>query len=255
MKKNELEFSSETIKELKYYVYVYSDPDTGKPFYVGKGKGNRVFAHLTDDGESEKSSRIKSITDSGKKPVIQILVHGIDEETALKVEAAAIDLIGIENLTNRQRGHQSSTFGKIEAKALEARYSCEQLKEEDITHNVIIIKVNQLYQNTMSPHELYEITRRYWRVNLEKAKKADYVFSVYDGLVVEVYKVAQWFEAFTTMGTVESDDETEKEKIENRYEFVGNIAPEEVRAKYKYKSVSGLFTKGEQNPIKYLLSE
>lgn len=42
-------FSQKTIEELNYYVYVYSDPDTHKPFYVGKGKGNRVFNHLTDD--------------------------------------------------------------------------------------------------------------------------------------------------------------------------------------------------------------
>ena len=47
-------FSSKTIKELGYYVYVYSDPDTHKPFYVGKGKANRVFDHLKDTKESEK---------------------------------------------------------------------------------------------------------------------------------------------------------------------------------------------------------
>lgn len=41
-------FSKETINALKYYVYVYSDPDTNKPFYVGKGKENRVFNHLND---------------------------------------------------------------------------------------------------------------------------------------------------------------------------------------------------------------
>lgn len=32
-------FSQKTIDELGYYVYVYSNPDTHKPFYVGKGKG------------------------------------------------------------------------------------------------------------------------------------------------------------------------------------------------------------------------
>ena len=41
-------FSQKTIDELGYYVYVYSNPDTHKPFYVGKGKGNRVFSHLIE---------------------------------------------------------------------------------------------------------------------------------------------------------------------------------------------------------------
>mgnify|MGYP000257170628 FL=1 len=90
-------FSPKTIEALGYYVYVYSDPDTHQPFYVGKGKGNRVFDHLSYDNDSEKVEYIQNLLKAGKSPVIEILVHGVDEETAFKVEAAAIDLIGIEN--------------------------------------------------------------------------------------------------------------------------------------------------------------
>ena len=39
-------FPSEVIKELNYYVYRLIDPRNGETFYVGKGKGNRVFEHL-----------------------------------------------------------------------------------------------------------------------------------------------------------------------------------------------------------------
>ena len=94
------EFSQNTIKNLGYYVYIYSDPDTKQPFYIGKGKGNRCFNHLFQDNDSEKVAKIQEILKNGKEPIIEILVHGVDEETALKVEAAAIDLIGIDNLTN-----------------------------------------------------------------------------------------------------------------------------------------------------------
>jgi len=40
------EFSSEVINEIECYVYRLIDPRNGNTFYVGKGKGNRVFAHM-----------------------------------------------------------------------------------------------------------------------------------------------------------------------------------------------------------------
>ena len=166
-------FSRQTIDELGYYVYVYSDPDTKKPFYVGKGKGNRAFSHLNDQSESEKVDKINEIKARGKEPVIEILAHGLDEETAYKVEAAAIDLIGIKNLTNIQRGRESSAYGKIEASILDARYSCEKLNREDIRHNLMLIRIRQLYRNDMTPFEIYEATRGYWHNSIETARKVD----------------------------------------------------------------------------------
>ncbi len=243
-------FSQKTIEELGYYVYVYSDPDTHKPFYVGKGKGNRVFDHLSYDNDSQKVEYIQSLLKAGKEPIIEILVHGVDEETAFKVEAAAIDLIGIENLTNQQRGHHSSTYGKIEASLLESRYNCEELTLESFTEDVILIRINKLYRNDMNAHELYEATRAYWRVNLEQAKKAKYALAVYYGMVLEVYEIAEWFPAFSTMMHQRIDN---MEELKSRYEFVGRIAPDEVRKKYKDKSVSTIFSKGEQNPIRYII--
>ena len=242
--------SKQTIEALGYYVYVYSDPDTYEPFYVGKGKGQRVFDHLKDESETDKVKRINEIMKRGKEPIIEILVHGLNEETALKVEAAAIDLIGVENLTNLQKGHDSSVHGKIEVSKLDARYSHRKLMPKDIKDNIMLIRINRLYRNDMTPLELYEATRGYWKVKLENAKKVDYVLSVYDGMVLEVYEVVEWLPALSTF--MNRKYSLDLENLKKRYEFVGKIVDDEtIRKRYVNKDVSDFFTHGQSNPVKY----
>lgn len=40
------QFSEEVAKAVGNYVYRLIDPRNGETFYVGKGKGNRVFQHV-----------------------------------------------------------------------------------------------------------------------------------------------------------------------------------------------------------------
>ena len=242
-------FSNATIKALGYYVYVYSDPDSGKPFYVGKGTGNRAFSHLYEESDTDKVNKIKEIESRGKEPRIEILAHGLDDDIAYKVEAAAIDLIGIDNLTNIQRGHDTGFYGKIEASALDARYSQKSLRRENIKDNLLMIRINQLYHNGMSDLELYEATRGYWSLDVEHAREVDYVLAVYQGMVLEVYKPIEWLPAGTTF--METRDDEDGNFLEGRYEFVGKIANEKIRKRYVNKSVSGLFEQGNANPIHY----
>ena len=56
------QFSDEVSKKLGYYVYRLIDPRNGDTFYVGKGIGNRIFAHalnasadVNPDNHSDKS--------------------------------------------------------------------------------------------------------------------------------------------------------------------------------------------------------
>ena len=248
-------FSKETIQKLKTYVYVYSDPDTLQPFYVGKGKGNRAFAHLLAEDESEKSKYIRALKEKGKEPIIEILVHGLEEETAYKVEAAVIDLIGIENLTNQQRGYESSTYGKVEVSVLDNRYAAKEICEENFSENTILIRINKSYYNGISPQELYDVTRGYWQVNPKRAREMKYAMPVYDGMILEVYEIQGWYPAHATMMCNREISSEEKEATKERYEFVGRYASDSVRQFFKGKYVTSVFKKGGQNTIRYIIKD
>jgi uncharacterized protein len=238
------QFSKDVISKLKYYVYIYSDPDTNEIFYVGKGIGNRVFTHLNDINDSVKYHFIKRIRDRGQEPKIEILTHGLeDEHTALKVEAAIIDLIGIEKLTNKVRGWQSGVFGRIEVNQLISHYEREQVNIEEPS---ILIRINRLFRYDMTDIELYDATRGVWKIGIDK-DKVKYAFAVFDGIVHEVYKVIAWFPAgstFNTRGAL-------KDK-KDRWEFIGQKAEESIRLKYLRKSVEHYLPSNAQNPIKYI---
>lgn len=241
-------FSKEVIKKLKYYVYLYSDPDTNEIFYVGKGKGNRVFTHLKGDKNEkniEKSKAIQRILDGGKEPKIEILIHGLeDEKTALRVETAVIDLIGKGNLTNKIRGWESGIFGRTEVNQLILHYEQEQVT---IDEPGILIRINQLFRYDMTEIELYDATRGIWVIgpNREKVK---YAFAVYDTIIQEVYKVIAWFPAGTTFNTRGTLDY----KKDERWEFVGQKAEAPIRSKYIGKSVEHYFPNYARNPIYYV---
>lgn len=231
--------------ELKYYVYIYSNPLTDEIFYVGKGKGDRVFSHLNEESESEKIKYLSDLKSKNLKPKIEILIHGIDdEETALRVEASIIDLIGINKLTNRQSGWRSATFGRMTLQQIVSTYARQQV---NLTEPSILIRINQMFRYSMSEIELYDYTRGQWKIKTGRAKHAKYAFAVYEGIIQEVYSILHWYEAGKTLNT-----KTDDFAITDRFEFVGNIAEPEIRNKYKFKSVEHYFRKGNANPIMYL---
>lgn len=123
----------------------------------------------------------------------------------------------------------------------------DSLSREDISENVIAIKVNDSYRDNMTKDELYDITRGYWKVSIKRAECAEYAFTIYKGIIREVYKIQEWLPAASIIRVTLPDAEVP----EGRYGFIGEIAEKEIREKYIGKSVTNLYRKGEANPIKY----
>lgn len=88
------EFPPAVIRHLGWYVYRLIDPRDGSTFYVGKGKGNRVFAHMrgevavSDNDEllSNKLRRLREIRLAGLEVIHVIHRHGMADEEAEAVQ-------------------------------------------------------------------------------------------------------------------------------------------------------------------------
>ena len=229
------ELSETTYEKLKYYVYLLIDPRNDEVFYVGKGKGSRILAHL--EGESdvgddapEKDKLIRDIKVAGYKVRGDVLRHGLTEKGALEIESAVIDLIGIDKLTNRVKGYHSS---RMPLEEIEIMYGAEKAVFEE---PAILININALYRRDMSAEEIYEATRQSWKINTGRAEGIRIACTVYRGIIREVFFVHRWYRPPEANG---------------RAVFEGERATEDIRKKYLHKSVAEYWTKGAQGPIRY----
>lgn len=91
----------------EYYVYQLIDPRNGKPFYVGKGKKNRIEVHersARHGDEHPKSILIREIEAQGFSVTKEVIKRFISEDAAYNYEKRFIKKLGIENLTNIASG-------------------------------------------------------------------------------------------------------------------------------------------------------
>lgn len=95
---------------------------------------------------------------------------------------------------------------------------------------IICVKVGKVKREN-----LYEMTRKYWKVNISRARKATHVLAIVNGIVEEVYNPVDW-------------KYTEDPKHIGRCEFMG---VEDEHTTYIGKDVTAFYGKS-QNPVKYL---
>lgn len=237
------EFPAEVIKELKYYVYRLIDPRNGETFYVGKGKGNRVFQHMkgalkSDDSTEIKLSTIRGIIATGLEVIHVIHRHGMTEEISLEVEAALID--AYQGMTNMISGYGSNDFGPMHAKEVMDKYAAEEAK---IEHKILMITINK----SVTEKSIYNATRFAWKLSKKKIKEVEFVFAVVQGMIVDVFIPEEW-----KIALAENFPQINTEDRAKRIGFIGRRAEQPILNKYLRKRVPSKYRKkGAANPVKY----
>ncbi len=248
-------FSNAICDEIGYYVYALFDPKNPHiPFYIGKGKRNRIFSHMkgavilqSDEEVDQKTDLIQKILSRKLKDnrVGHVIIrHGLTENEALLLESSLIDLINYirpDSLKNIISGH-GSYLGFNTAEDIVITLGAQNMNTEE---PVMIIKIERLWVQLLEKHGLstsipdpaiYQATRKAWRINLKRAKKVRYVLAVSRGIVRAVFEPDRW----------------EPINDSDRKQFFGKVAPKEVAEQFLGKSVTHHMTAGSQNPIRYL---
>jgi hypothetical protein len=227
-------------EKLGYYVYALVDPQGGI-FYVGKGKGDRVYQHATAaiavDGERPgelKLNTIRGIHRRKQAVGVEIIRHGLTEKEAFEVEGAVIDVLRMtgHHLTNQAAGKWSRNQGYARLEELRARYEATPV---EIQHRVMLVRIRKRFYPGISPEELYGATRQWWKVS--PRRRPDYALAVYGGVVRSVYAIDQ--------------DGWEQHPETGRWRFSG-VVDATLSAAYSWRDVSAYLPSGAQNPIRYV---
>lgn len=241
-------FPSEVIDRLRWYVYRLVDPRNGETFYVGKGKGDRVFQHargaLSANGDEDatdlKSQRIKDIVAARLEVAHVIHRHVIEsEELAFQIEGAVMD--AYPGLTNLVGGHGSGDYGVRHAVEIIAEYKAEPFEAQE---PLILINIGKSYEE--ADKDIYKAVRGCWVINPERARRHNLVLAHRRGIVVGAFRPTDWLPSTKANFPWHTRDES-------RWGFEGNPAEEEAARLYMGKRVPDAYrAKGAANPVRFV---
>jgi hypothetical protein len=157
----------------QFYVYIYFFPEekecvyedfifNSEPFYIGKGKGDRLFHHLQPhhlEKSHKKSQIIKDILLRGLKPLVIKYKEGLTSKDAYKLESKLIESIGtiyggngpLANKTINRDGlsfHREETKKKIGDASKGRKHKPETIEKLRISK---LGKKNPMYKNGKYP--------------------------------------------------------------------------------------------------------
>lgn len=203
-------FSSNVCNALQHYVYALIDPRDSSIFYVGKANSNnRAWDHFKKPvNASRKSQRIEEIRNAGVEPKVEVLRYGLTAEGALEVEAAIIDTLGFDMLTNEVRGHGVGR-GRVSTSQLAQLYATKSVELSEYSEPMILFFIGKTYSPDHDNIELYDNVRQFWRIGAH-ARTVDpstgqlpyrSAVGVVDSIAVAVYSIEAWFPAESTVST------------------------------------------------------
>lgn len=253
-------FTDEVCRKLGYYVYRLIDPRNGKTFYVGKGKGNRVFQHVKaaenkdalqeiigqeasrkdedafeDTRASLKIETIRAIQSAGLEVLHVIHRHGLSEDEALLVEAALID--AYPGLANAQGGKDCGDYGCRNVEEINFLYAVKEAEFND-GDRLLLIKITD--ESIEIGGNIYEAVRKSWVLAPTRANRADYVLAVKSGIIVGIFLL--------------DENKWQREEDSNRYYFEGiEIRNDAVARRLLNRRIPDRYRKkGAANPIRYV---
>jgi uncharacterized protein len=258
------QFSIGTVERLQDYIYRYEDPQTNLVFYVGRGKGNRVFAHLFEADANipgPKTDRIRQIWNAGNDVNIVIHRHGLSEEQAILAEQVLIDAYpsalrdrefdGDGGLTNKVRG-AGVEFGSENAFSLNQRYSAEAATVDFpclvvfLTYGWIESKPNR--DKSADQQQLYEKTRGNWAgINPTKYSTVRHAIAVANGIIRQVYEI----DPNTWKSSTITPDGMSISPRMRRWNFEGKVADDKAHLIGKLSPI--VRQKGSQRPVRWHL--
>ena len=109
-------------------------------------------------------------------------------------------------------------------------------------HKIIFVSLNVSYpafKKGAGRENLYECTRKYWRVNKKKAREPDYIAGVYKGNVISFYKIKKdsWKQVSEQLEMMKERELLEHPEYVSRYSVESeNGEKEAIELKSKYPS-------------------
>lgn len=242
-------FSPRVAAALGFYVYRLVDPRSEETFYVGRGVGNRVFDHFEEAHDArmggrrtEKTDRINAIHDSGQRVKAIIHRHSLrdDEETGM-LEAALIE--AYPNLTNRVAGEGTTKLGARGVDTVIDQYDLPPAPIHREKCLVLSLTKRWPIEDDDAPfawRDIYQRARYGWRLDIARAKKAEYIVAQARGVIRAVFVAERWvacddpvFAAFPTplrrpaYGFVGAPAPRAVER-----DWVGRRVPDKLRARF-----------------------
>jgi hypothetical protein len=223
------------------YVYLLVDPRSGRPFFVGSGRGNRCHRHVSAarvgasfDPKTSKYlllERIREAEADGRTVRVEILRHGLTPAEAELVETSVVEALGLEHATGLdfQRGPAVDVGAGLAKRAKFKR-----------GHQVVVLRVG--------PHGAltgYETARHGWRigrrwVDTTSPRSPRWAVVVAGDLIDAVYCIDRWEPSPTAPGSGV-----------DRFSFVGTPDPE-FDDRYAGRSVSAYLGRGTPSAVTYV---